>query len=172
MPAPLTARVTSTVTHDGVGAGARCLDAQLKASHKRIRTAVVASSTSLTDISGIGPVLAAMLIGYTGDITRFRTRDHYAANDGTARRQLDHAIHMAAICQMHHPGSAGWLGVAIDLDGHQHSTASLREERHPSATLKSSVRPPKDRREPTPTSPPVHCRTQPSTPPVVPPRRR
>lgn len=43
----------------------RRLDAQLKESHKRIRTAVAASSTSLTDVFGIGPVLAAMLIGYT-----------------------------------------------------------------------------------------------------------
>lgn len=103
----------------------RRLDAQLKASHKRIRTAVTASSTSLTDVFGIGPVLAAMLIGYTGDITRFRTRDHYAAYNGTApvefssggrvvhrvstrgNRQLNHAIHMVAICQMRHPGSDG-----------------------------------------------------------------
>jgi hypothetical protein len=107
----------------------RRLDAQLKASHKRIRTAVVASSTSLTDIFGVGPVLAAMLIGYSGDITRFRTRDHYAAYNGTApaefssggrvvhrvstrgNRQLNHAIHMAAICQMRHPDSDGRIYV-------------------------------------------------------------
>ena len=62
----------------------RRLDAQLKVSHKRIRTAVTASSTSLTDVFGIGPIIAAMLIGYTGDIARFRTRDHYAAYNGTA----------------------------------------------------------------------------------------
>ena len=49
----------------------RRLDAQLKASHKRIRTAVAASGTTLTDLFGIGPIIAAMLIGYTGDITRF-----------------------------------------------------------------------------------------------------
>ena len=103
----------------------RRLDAQLKESHKRIRTAVTASSTSLTEVFGIGPVLAAMLIGYTGDIDRFRSRDHYAAYNGTAptefssggrvvhrvstrgNRQLNHAIHMAAICQMRHPGSSG-----------------------------------------------------------------
>jgi transposase len=88
-----------------------------------------ASSTSLTDVFGIGPVLAAMLIGYTGDIGRFRTRDHYAAYNGTAptefssggrivhrvstrgNRQLNHAIHMAAICQLRHPGSDGRIYV-------------------------------------------------------------
>lgn len=107
----------------------RRLDAQLKASHKRIRTAVTASSTSLTDVFGIGPVLAAMLIGYSGDIARFRTRDHYAGYNGTApvefssggrvvhrvstrgNRQLNHAIHMAAICQMRHPKSDGRIYV-------------------------------------------------------------
>ena len=103
----------------------RTLDAQLKASHRRIRTAVAASDTTVTDLFGVGPVIAAMLIGYTGDIDRFRNRDHYAAYNGTApvefssagrtvhrvskrgNRQLNHAIHMAAISQLRHPGSAG-----------------------------------------------------------------
>ena len=62
----------------------RRLDEQLKASHKRIRTAVAASGTTLTDLFGVGPIIAAMLIGYTGDISRFRNRDHYAAYNGTA----------------------------------------------------------------------------------------
>ena len=103
----------------------RTLDTQLKASHKRIRTAIAASGTSLTDLFGVGPVIAAMLIGYTGDIARFANRDHYAAYNGTApvefssagrtvhrvskrgNRQLNHAIHMAAISQLRHPDSAG-----------------------------------------------------------------
>ena len=38
----------------------------------------------VTDLFGVGPIIAAMLIGYTGDITRFRNRDHYAAYNGTA----------------------------------------------------------------------------------------
>jgi transposase len=103
----------------------RHLDAQLKASHKRIRAAIAASSTTVTDLFGIGPIIAAMLIGYTGDIARFRDRDHYAAYNGTApvefssggrsvhrvstrgNRQLNHALHMAAICQMRQPHSDG-----------------------------------------------------------------
>jgi transposase len=103
----------------------RRLDEQLKASHKRIRTAVVASATTVTDLFGIGPIIAAELIGHTGDIARFRDRDHYAAYNGTApvefssggrtvhrlsrrgNRNLNHAIHMAAICQLRHPGSDG-----------------------------------------------------------------
>jgi transposase len=103
----------------------RTLDAQLKASHRRIRTAVAASGTTVTELFGVGPVIAAMLIGYTGDIDRFANRDHYAAYNGTApvefssagrtvhrvskrgNRQLNHAIHMAAISQLRQPHSAG-----------------------------------------------------------------
>ena len=66
-----------------------------------------------------------MLIGYTGDIGRFANRDHYAAYNGTApvefssggrtvhrlsqrgNRQLNHALHMAAICQLRQPHSEG-----------------------------------------------------------------
>lgn len=62
----------------------RRLDEQLKASHKRIRAAVAASGTTLTDVFGIGPTIAAMLIGFSGDINRFANRDRYAAYNGTA----------------------------------------------------------------------------------------
>jgi transposase len=103
----------------------RRLDAQLKASHKQIRVAVQASGTSVTDLFGVGPIIAAELIGYTGDVGRFRNRDQFAAYNGTApvefssggrivhrlskrgNRQLNHAIHMAAICQLRQPHSEG-----------------------------------------------------------------
>ena len=45
---------------------------------------VAASGTTLTDIFGVGPVIAAMLIGYTGDPLRFDTEHRYAAYNGTA----------------------------------------------------------------------------------------
>jgi transposase len=103
----------------------RRLDHQLKVSHRRIRDAVRASATSLTELFGVGPIIAGMLIGYTGDIGRFASRDGYAAYNGTApvefssggrvvhrlsergNRQLNHAIHMAAICQLRQPHSDG-----------------------------------------------------------------
>ena len=103
----------------------RRLDDQLKVSHRRIRAAVAASNTTVTELFGVGPIIAAALIGYTGDVTRFRGRDHYAAYNGTApvefssggrtvhrvsqrgNRQLNHAIHMAAICQLRQPHSEG-----------------------------------------------------------------
>jgi transposase len=101
------------------------LDAQLKESHRRIRTAVRASGTTLTDIFGIGPVIACYLIGFTGDVRRFASRDQYAAYNGTApverssggrvvhrlsqrgNRRLNHALHLAAICQIRQTHSDG-----------------------------------------------------------------
>lgn len=62
----------------------RRLDTQLKVSHKRIRAAVAASQTSVTELFGVGPIIAALLIGYSGDMTRFASRDSYAAYKGTA----------------------------------------------------------------------------------------
>lgn len=103
----------------------RALDAQLKASHRRIAEAVRASKTTVTDIFGVGPIIACMAIGHSRDIRRFKSRDHYAAYNGTApvefssagrvvhrlsrrgNRQLNHAIHMAAICQIRQPHSEG-----------------------------------------------------------------
>jgi transposase len=105
----------------------RRFDEQMRASKVRIAAAVTESGTTLTELFGVGPVVAAMVIGYTGDVTRFRNRDHFAAYTGTApievssggrithrlsrrgNRQLNHAIHIAAITQIrfaHSPGRA------------------------------------------------------------------
>jgi transposase len=103
----------------------RRLDAQLKVSHRRIHEAVRASGTSLTELFGVGPVIAAQVIGFTGDVRRFASRDAFAAYNGTApvefssggrvvhrasqrgNRQLNHAMHMAAICQIRQKDSEG-----------------------------------------------------------------
>jgi transposase len=66
----------------------RRLDVQLKESHKRIKTAVKASGTSLTELYGVGPILACELIGYTGDVRRFTTRDQFASYAGVAPIEL------------------------------------------------------------------------------------
>ena len=103
----------------------RRLDAQTKESHRRIRTALKASGTSLTEIYGVGPIIAAQIIGYTGDVRRFAKRDAYASYNGTApvewssggrivhrvsqrgNRKLNHALHMAAVTQIRNPGTEG-----------------------------------------------------------------
>jgi transposase len=103
----------------------RRLDDQMRESKARIKTAVAASSTRLTELFGVGPVVAAMSIGYAGDVRRFRSRHHFASYTGTApievssggrvvhrlsrrgNRQLNHAIHIAAISQIRHRHSEG-----------------------------------------------------------------
>jgi transposase len=87
---------------------------------------VAAADTSVTDIYGVGPVVAVFLVGYTPPIERFKTPDRYAAYNGTApievssggktrrrlsrcgNRTLNHAIHTAAVTQISHqtPGKA------------------------------------------------------------------
>jgi transposase len=51
----------------------RTADRDLAALKVRITTAVAASSTTVTDVVGVGSVMAAYLIGYTGDVRRFPT---------------------------------------------------------------------------------------------------
>jgi transposase len=105
----------------------RRFDEQLRASKQRLEKAVKESGTTVTDLFGVGPYVAAIVIGYTGDVTRFASRDQFAAYTGTApievssggrvvhrlsrrgNRQLNHAIHIAAITQIrfaHSPGRA------------------------------------------------------------------
>ena len=96
---------------------------------RRVDVAVSASNTTVTDVHGVGAIVAAYLIGYTGDICRFPTAGHYARYNATApieassgpkkrhrlnlagNRQLNHAIHIAALSQISHdtPGRAYYL---------------------------------------------------------------
>ncbi len=103
----------------------RRLDGQLRESRRRIGEAVMASKTSLTELFGVGPIIACMIVGYTGDVARFRSADHYAAYNGTApidvssaghkvhrlslrgNRQLNHAVHLVAVTQIRHAHSEG-----------------------------------------------------------------
>jgi hypothetical protein len=99
----------------------------MRETRKKLAAAVAATGTSLTGLFGVGPVIAATVIGDVRDVSRFPGRDHFAAYNGTApievssgqrkvyrlsrrgNRRLNHAIHMAAITQIrnrHSPGRA------------------------------------------------------------------
>ncbi len=65
-------------------ADVRRLDRQVKTASQAIGTAIRDHGTTLTQVYGIGPILAATLLGQTGDITRFPDRDHFASYTGTA----------------------------------------------------------------------------------------
>ena len=104
----------------GYIADVRRLDAELADSRARIVKSVRASGTSVVELNGVGPIVAALVLGHTGDISRFKNRDHYASYNGTApidassgprkrhrlnprgNRQLNHAIHIIAVAQIRH----------------------------------------------------------------------
>jgi hypothetical protein len=103
-------------------ADVRRLDRQVAAATSAVRKSVAASGTTLTQIYGVGPVLAAKILGHTGNVTRFPGRDHYASYTGAApieassgdlrrhrlnragNRQLNCALHIIAVCQIRVPG--------------------------------------------------------------------
>ena len=83
----------------------------------RIEAEVQASGTTLTEVFGIGPILAATIIGAVGNVERFPSKGHFASYAGTApveassgevvrhrlslagNRKLNYALHMLATCQ-------------------------------------------------------------------------
>ena len=60
------------------------LDVQRREARRRITAAVIASQTTVTEVFGVGAIVAATVIGDVGDMSRFPTRDHFAAYNGTA----------------------------------------------------------------------------------------
>jgi transposase len=95
----------------------RTLDRKITDLDGRIEAEVEASGTTLTQIFGIGPILAARIIGTVGNVARFPTKAHFASYAGTApleassgevvrhrlslagNRKLNYALHMVATCQ-------------------------------------------------------------------------
>ncbi len=110
-------------------AEARGLDSARAEIRKRTKVVIAATATTVTDVYGIGPMMAAIIIGRIGDISRFPSCGHFARHNGTAPieassgpkkrhrlnprgdRQLNHAIHMAAVTQISHdtPGRIYYL---------------------------------------------------------------
>jgi transposase len=68
------------------GAGGRQRRAQMHEAKKKLTITVRASATTLTEIFGVGPVVAATVIGEVRDVSRFADRDHFAAYNGTQPR--------------------------------------------------------------------------------------
>jgi hypothetical protein len=103
----------------------RGVDTRIRETRKKLAAAVRAAGTSLTGLFGVGPVVAAAVIGDVRDVSRFPGQDHFAACNGTApievssgprkvyrlsrrgNRRLNHAIHMAAVTQIRHAHSQG-----------------------------------------------------------------
>jgi transposase len=102
------------------------LDERICATTAQITTAVAASATTLTQLHGIGTLLAGKILALVGCIDRFRSAAAFASYTGTApieassgdvirhrlsragNRQLNHCLHIMAITQLSHdtPGRA------------------------------------------------------------------
>ncbi len=132
----------------------RRLDAQLREARKKLATAVRASGTTLTEVFGVGPVIAGTIIGDVADVSRFPGRDRFASYNGTApvevssgnrkihrlslrgNRRINHAIHMAAITQIRHRHSDGRAYYDKKLaEGKTHKDASSAAGSHPARQL-------------------------------------
>jgi transposase len=130
-------RVLRAIRPDGAVQAARCelaaallddlrrIDTRIRETRKTLAVTVAAAGTSLTGLFGVGPVIAAAVLGDVRGVSRFPGRDHFAAYNGTApievssgprkvyrlsrrgNRRLNHAIHMAAITQIRHSHSQG-----------------------------------------------------------------
>src|SRR6267154_1246928 len=131
------ARILRAIEAAGAVEAARCelaaallddlrrIDARIRETRKKLAVTVAAAGTSLTGLFGVGPVIAAAVIGDVRDVSRFPGRDHFAAYNGTApievssggrkvyrlsrrgNRRLNHAIHMAAVTQIRHRHTEG-----------------------------------------------------------------
>jgi transposase len=62
----------------------RSLNKRISELDVRIREEVEASATSLTEVFGVGPILAAKIIGLVGDVSRFPGKGHFASYAGVA----------------------------------------------------------------------------------------
>ena len=103
----------------------RTLDRKIADLSRRIEAEVEASGTTLTQIFGIGPILAATIIGAVGNVGRFPSKGHFASYSGTApletssgdvvrhrlsmagNRKLNYALHMVATCQARSDNQGG-----------------------------------------------------------------
>ncbi len=125
----------------------RRIDDKIKTSTQELATAVNNHGSTLTEIHGLGTVLAAKILAHSGDVTRFPSKHHFASYCGTApieassgdhrrhrlsragNRQLNTAIHVIAVCQARDPGP-----------GQTHYRRKLAEAKTPAEARRSLKR--------------------------------
>ena len=94
------------------------IEKKTKALTKELKEMVLAAGSTLMELPGVGPVVAARTLADTGDVTRFTDRNRYASWTGTApieassgevvrhrlsragNRRMNHMIHIAATTQI------------------------------------------------------------------------
>ena len=94
------------------------IEKKTKALTKELKEMVLASGSTLMELPGVGPVVAARTLADTGDVARVTNRNRYASGTGTApieassgevvrhrlsgagNRRMNHMIHIAAATQI------------------------------------------------------------------------
>ena len=122
----------------------RRLCREIDAVTQRITSLLNNTDTSLTGIYGIGTLTAAEILAEVGDPARFATKDRFAMANGTApieassgrvvrhrlnrggNRQLNRAIHTAAIAQISRPGTEGRAYYQRCLDRGKNKREAIR----------------------------------------------
>ena len=96
----------------------RRLETRIVAADQQIAAAVAGTGSTLTELYGIGPIVAGKILAHVGTVQRFDSPAAFASYNGTAPievssgdvvrhrlsragdRQLNHALHMMAITQL------------------------------------------------------------------------
>ena len=94
------------------------IEKKTKALTRELKEMVLATGSTLMELPGVGPVVAARTLADTGDVARFADRNRYASWTGTApieassgevvrhrlsragNRRMNHMIHIAATTQI------------------------------------------------------------------------
>jgi transposase len=130
-------------------ADVRRFDEQLSANAAKVAVLLDEHGTRLREVDGVGPVLAARLLGRSGPASRFASAAAYANYTGTAPiqiasadssrhrlsrygdRQLNSAIYTIAMIQIRMPASAGRAYYDKKIaDGASHRYATRALKRH------------------------------------------
>ena len=96
------------------------IEKKAKALTRELKEMVTATDSTLMELPGVGPVVAARTLADTGDVARFADRNRFASWTGTApieassgeivrhrlsragNRRMNHMIHIAATTQLRH----------------------------------------------------------------------
>jgi transposase len=94
------------------------IEKKITASSKELKAMVLARGSTLMQLTGVGPVVAARILADVGDVARFADRNRFASWTGTApldassgqqirhrlsragNRRANHVIHIAAVSQL------------------------------------------------------------------------
>jgi transposase len=99
-------------------ADVRRLDQQIATTRSRVTDTVEDAKTTLLELHGVAPIVAAYILGHVGNPARFATPERFASYNGTApieassgprkrhrlnprgNRKLNHAMHLIAVTQI------------------------------------------------------------------------